>query len=155
YPGANAYGVSVTGPGCPPTVAVRPGDTPGTLQTPCGGIEIASAAPQASNADRQILIRMGTTSQSPTTPGDWSLRLTGDVVAGGNAPFSIIGADNGGELAFTSHSSPNITEILTNPVSARRVIGVAAYTTRYAWNSMSGPFTRDAAFGPLNDVGNF
>lgn len=155
YPGANAYGVSVTGPGCPPTVVVHPGDTPGTLQTPCGGIEIASTAPQANNDDRQILIRMGTTSQSAFKPGNWSLTLTGDVVAGGSAPFSIVGADNAGELAFTSHSSPNITEILTNTVSARRVIGVAAYTTRYAWNSMSGPYTRDAAFGPLTDIGNF
>ena len=155
YPGANAYGVSVTGPGCAATVTVNPGDSPGTLQTPCGGIEISSTAPQPANDDRQIQIAMGTTSTSTFKPGDWSLTLTGTVVAGGSAPFSIIGADNSGELAFTSHSSPNITEILTNTASAKRVIGVAAYTTRYAWNSTAGPFTLNPAFGPLNDIANF
>ena len=155
YPGTNAYGVSVTGPGCPPTVVVNPGDTPGTLQTPCGGIEIRSTGPQAANDDRQIQVQLGTTSTSKFVPGDWSLTLVGNTVAGGSAPFSIVGADNSGELTFTSNSAPNITEILTNTASARRVIGVAAYTTRYSWNSTSGPFTRDSAFGPLNDIGNF
>ena len=31
------------------------------------------------------------------------------------------------------------TEILTDTVSAKRVIGVAAYNTRFSWNSLAGP----------------
>jgi len=46
--------------------------------------------------------------------GAWPLTLTGNSVAGGSAPFSIICAENGGELAFTTNSAPNITQILTD-----------------------------------------
>jgi subtilisin family serine protease len=158
YPGTNAYGVHLAGPGCPETITVNPGDTVGILQTACGGIEIVSTGPQVNNDDRQILIGIGSTSTSPFKPGAWTLTLVGNTVAGGSAPFSIIGADNAGELAFTTNSSPNITEILTNVSSARRVIGVAAYTTRYSWNSLTGPFTYTSqyeGFGPLTDIANF
>jgi minor extracellular serine protease Vpr len=158
YPGTNLYGVHLAGPGCPETITVNPGDAVGTLQTPCGGIEITSTGPQANNDDRQIVIRIGSTSTSTLKPGAWTLTLVGNTVAGGSAPFSIIGAENAGELAFTTNSAPNITEILTNVVSARRVIGVAAYTTRYTWNSLNGPFnwnTDYVGFGALNDISDF
>ncbi|MCC6194686.1 MAG: S8 family serine peptidase [Burkholderiales bacterium] len=154
YPGVNSYGISVTGPGCEATAVVNPGGPAAEIQTPCGLVQITSTAPQANNDDRQILfvVASGT---SPLKPGAWSLTLIGNTVAGGSAPFSIICADNGGDLTFTTDTAPNITEILTDVVSAKRVIGVAAYTTRYSWNSAAGPFTRDPAFGALTDIGNF
>ncbi len=155
YPGTNAYGVALTGPGCATSITVNPGDSAGTIQTPCGGIEVTSTGPQANNDDRQILILIGSTSTSTFKPGDWTLTVIGNTVAGGSAPFSIIGADNGGELTFTTNSAPNITEILTGTSTAKRVIAVAAYTTRYSWNSTSGPFTRSSDFGPLTDIANF
>lgn len=155
YPGTNSYGVSVAGPDCAATVTVNPGDNVGTIQTPCGGIEITSTAPQPNNDDRQILIVIGSTQASTLKPGAWSLTLTGNTVAGGSAPFSIICAENGGELTFTTNSAPNITQILTDTSSAKRVIAVAAYTTRYSWNSLAGPFTRDPEFGALTDIANF
>ncbi|MFO1315275.1 MAG: S8 family serine peptidase [Burkholderiales bacterium] len=155
YPGTNAYGVALTGPGCATSITVNPGDSAGTIQTPCGGIEVTSTGPQANNDDRQILILIGSTSTSTFKPGDWTLTVIGNTVAGGSAPFSIIGADNGGELTFTTNSAPNITEILTGTSTAKRVIAVAAYTTRYSWNSTAGPFTRNSDFGPLTDIANF
>lgn len=155
YPGTNSYGVNVAGPGCAASVTVHPGENVGTLQTPCGGIQIVSTAPQANNDDRQILVAIGSTSQSPLKPGAWTITLTGDTVAGGTAPFSIICGEDGNGLTFTTNTAANITEILTDVSSAKRVIGVAAYTTRYAWNSMSGPFTRNPEFGAITDIGNF
>ncbi|MFO1306265.1 MAG: S8 family serine peptidase [Burkholderiales bacterium] len=155
YPGTNSYGVSLTGPGCTATAVVNPGENPGTLQTPCGGIEITSTAPQPNNDDRQILILIGSTSSSTLKPGAWSLTLTGNTVAGGSAPFSIICAEDGNGLTFTTNTAANITEILTDVSSSKRVIAVAAYTTRYSWNSVSGPFTANPVFGPLTDISNF
>ena len=155
YPGSNSYGVSLTGPGCTATAVVNPGDNPGTIQTACGGIEITSTAPQPNNDDRQILILIGSTSTSTLKPGAWTLTLTGNTVAGGTAPFSIICAEDGSGLTFTTNTAANITEILTDVSSSKRVIAVAAYTTRYAWNSVSGPFTRNPDFGPLTDISNF
>src|SRR5664279_2031015 len=90
YPGSNSYGVNVAGPGCAATVTVNPGDAPGTLQTPCGGVEIASTGPNPNNDDRQILVRIGTTTASPLVPGPWTITLVGNVVAGGSSPFSIL-----------------------------------------------------------------
>lgn len=155
YPGVNVYGVNVAGPGCAATVTVLPGDNVGTLQTPCGAVEITSTAPQANNDDRQILVLLGSTAQSPLESGAWTITLVGTIVAGGSAPFSIISAEDGNGLTFTTNSAPNITEILTDVASAARVIGVAAYTTRYSWNSMSGSFTRNPEFGAVTDISNF
>jgi hypothetical protein len=47
------------------------------------------------------------------------------------------------------------TEIVTDTASARRVIGVAAYSTRFSWNSLAGPVNNPNMFGALNDVGDF
>jgi len=155
YPGTNAYGVSVTGPGCTPTPVQNPGDPGGTVVTPCGGIEILSTGPQPNNDDRQILVAIGSVSNNPLKPGAWTLTLTGNTVAGGSSPFAIISGEDATGLTFTTNTSPVTAEILTNVAGAKRVIAVAAYTTRYSWNSLAGQFTRDPEFGPINDIGNF
>lgn len=155
YPGTNSYGVFVTGPGCAATITVNPGDSPGIIESTCGGIVITSTAPQANNDDRQLHISIGSTASSTLKPGDWTMTLIGTVVAGGSSPFSIIGAESGGDVTFTTNTLPNITEILTNVSSAKRVIAVAAGTTRYSWNSLAGPFTQNSNFGPLTDISNF
>ena len=157
YPGSNSYGVNLAGPGCAATVTVMPGDNPGTIQTPCGGVEITSTGPNPNNDDRQILVRIGTTSQSPLAPGAWTITLVGTVVAGGSSPFSIVCAESACNLTFTSHVAPLTTEILTDASSAKRVIAVASYNTRYNWTNAAGPYALPATdrFGPLNDLSDF
>ncbi|MEP7327770.1 MAG: S8 family serine peptidase [Betaproteobacteria bacterium] len=155
YPGTNVYAVRVQGPGCAATADVSPGPTGPDIETACGAVSITSTLTQANNDDRQIGVIVGSSSASPLKPGDWTITLTGIVVAGGSAPFSIIGAENGGELTFTTHSLPNITDILTNVSSAKRVIAVGAYSTRYSWASLAGPIDNQNMFGPLTDIANF
>ncbi len=69
YPGTDSYGVNVAGPGCAATVTVNPGDTPGTVATPCGAVEFVSTGPQANNDDRQIKVSIGSTSAATLVTG--------------------------------------------------------------------------------------
>jgi len=155
YPGVNSYGVNLTGPGCAVSITVNPGDSPGTIASACGAIEITSTTTQPNNDDRQILIRIGSSGTSTLKPGAWTLTLIGNAVTGGSATFSIICGETGAGLTFTTNSGPTITEILTDTSSAKRVIGVAAYSTRYSWNSLSGQVTNGDMFGPLTDISDF
>ena len=156
YPGTNAYGVNVTGPGCAATATVNPGDPVAIVDTGCGTVQITSTGTQANNDDRQITIFIiGTGSASAPKPGAWTLTLIGTTVAGGSAPFSIIGGEDASGATFTTNTAPVTTEIVTNVASAKRVIGVAAYSTRYSWNSLSGPINNTNMFGPLTDISDF
>jgi subtilisin family serine protease len=153
-PGTNAYAVNVAGPGCAPTVTVNPGENPGTVATPCGAAEFSSTGPQANNDDRQIRVTIGSTSSAPLVTGAWKITLIGTVVAGGSSPFSIVNGEDVTGPTFTDHIAPVTTEILTDVSSATRVIAVASYNTRTAWNSLNGPST-DASSGPVSDLSNF
>jgi subtilisin family serine protease len=154
YPGTDAYGVNVEGPGCAATATVNPGENPGTVTTACGGVEFASTGPQANNDDRQIRVSIGSTSAAPLVTGAWKITLVGTVVAGGSRAFSIISGEDVTGFTFTDHTAPLTTEILTDTSSSRRVIAVAAYNTRTSWNSVDGP-SSDTSSGPLSDISNF
>ena len=157
YPGSHAYSVTVTGPGCPPTPVVTVAGPNYEGNTACGGIAIIMAGPFANNDDRQILIGLVPGNTEPLKAGDWTVTIHGDVVAGGSAPFSMISGEDATDIVFTTHTAPVTTQILTGTASARRVIAVGAYTTRYTWNSLSGPYdyrTEDN-FGALTDISNF
>ncbi len=154
YPGTNAYGVNVAGPGCAATLTVNPGDTPGTVNTPCGAAEFASTGAQPNNDDRQIKVTIGSTTASPLVKGAWKITLVGTVVGGGSHPFSIVNGEDVTGPTFTDHVAPVTTEILTDVSSSRRVIAVASYNTRTAWNSVNGPST-DTSSGAVSDISNF
>lgn len=154
YPGTNSYGVNVAGPGCAATITVNPGETPGTIQTACGGVEFASTGVLANNDDRQIKVAIGSTNTSPLVKGAWKITLVGNVVEGGSHPFSIVNGEDVTGPVFTDHVAPITTEILTDVSSSRRVIAVASYNTRTAWNSVNGPST-DASSGAVSDISSF
>jgi subtilisin family serine protease len=154
YPGSDAYGVNVAGPGCAPTVTVNPGDA-GDVDTPCGRVEFASTATQPNNDDRQIRVSLGSSAAAPLMAGAWTITLIGTTVAGGSHSFSIISGEDANDLTFTTNTTPVTTEILTATASAKRVIGVAAYNTRFSWNSLAGVVTNDNMFGPLTDISDF
>ncbi|MEO8751721.1 MAG: S8 family serine peptidase [Casimicrobiaceae bacterium] len=156
YPGTNAYGVSVTGPGCAATAPVNPGDPVAQIETPCGSLQITSTGTQANNDDRQItIVIVGAAGVAAPKPGTWTLTLIGTTVAGGSAPFSIIGGEDASGATFSTNTSPVTTEIVTNAASAKRVIGVAAYSTRFTWNSLAGAINNPNMFGPLTDISDF
>ena len=154
YPGTNEYGVNVAGPACAATVTVNPGENPGTVATPCGAVEFASTGPQPNNDDRQIKVTIGSTANAPLVTGAWKITLVGTVVAGGSHAFSIINGEDVTGPTFTDHFAPVTTEILTDVSSARRVIAVASYNTRTAWNSLTGPGS-DTSAGAVSDISNF
>ena len=154
YPGTNSYGVNVAGPGCAATITVNPGETPGTVQTACGGVEFASTGVLANNDDRQIKVAIGSTNTSPLVKGAWKITLVGNVVDGGSHPFSIVNGEDVTGPVFTDHIAPITTEILTDVSSSRRVIAVASYNTRTTWNSVNGPST-DASSGAVSDISSF
>ncbi len=154
YPGTNAYGVNVAGPGCAATLTVNPGENPGTVTTPCGGVEFTSTGVNASNDDRQIRVLIGSTPTSPLVKGPWKITLVGNVVAGGSAPFSIVNGEDATGPVFTDHITSVTTEILTDASSPRRVIAVASYNTRTTWNSLNGPNT-DTYPGAVSDISVF
>ncbi len=154
YPGTDAYGVNVQGPGCEATATVNPGENPGTVATACGAVEFASTGPQANNDDRQIKVSIGSTSAAPLVTGAWKITLVGTVVAGGSHAFSIINGEDVTGFTFTDHIAPLTTEILTDTSSSRRVIAVASYNTRTSWNSVNGP-SSDTSSGAVSDISNF
>ncbi len=154
YPGTDAWGVNVAGPGCAATATVNPGENPGTVATPCGAVEFVSTGPQANNDDRQIRVSIGSTTAAPLVTGAWKITLVGSVVAGGSHAFSIINGEDATGFTFTDHTAPVTTEILTDTSSAKRVIAVASYNTRNSWNSVNGPGS-DTSSGTLSDISNF
>ena len=154
YPGGNAYGVNVAGPGCPATMTVNPGDNPGTVATPCGAVEFVSTGPQPNNDDRQIKVAIGSTAAAPLVTGAWTITLVGTLVEGGSAPFSIINGEDVTGATFTDHTAPVTTQILTDVSSSRRVIAVSSYNTRTDWNSLNGPGS-DSSSGPVSDISGF
>ena len=154
YPGSDAYSVRVAGPCNVNTAPTDAGQTTG-FDLPCGRVNITSTAPQPNNDDRQITIDITSTTAAPLEAGKWALTLIGTTVAVASRPFSIISGQDGNDLTFTTHTTPVTTEIVTDTASARRVIGVAAYSTRFSWNSLAGPVNNPDMFGPLNDIGNF
>ena len=97
----------------------------------------------------------GSTAAAPLAAGAWTVTLVGTTVAGGSRPFSIISGEDANDWTFTTHTAPVTTEILTNVASAKRVIGVASYNTRFSWNSLAGPIANDNMFGPLSDISDF
>ena len=154
YPGTDAYGVNVAGPGCAATATVNPGENPGTVATACGAVEFASTGPQPNNDDRQIKVSIGSTSAAPLVTGAWKITLVGTVVAGGSRAFSIINGEDVTGFTFTDNIAPVTTEILTDTSSSRRVIAVASYNTRNSWNSVNGP-SSDTSAGAVSDISNF
>lgn len=154
YPGTNQYAVKVNGPGgC--TTGFHLAGTTNTYTLACGTIEINSTDVQASNDDRQILVRFTPANPVASSQGAWSIEVRGDVVAQADTPFSMICGEDGGGLLFTSNTTQVTTQILTDTASASRTIGVAAYNTNYSWTSLGGnPFTAGGA-GPLGDVSDF
>ncbi len=154
YPGTNSYGVNVAGPGCAATLTVNPGENPGTVNTPCGAVEFTSTGVNANNDDRQIRVLIGSTAAAPLVKGPWTITLVGNVVAGGSAPFAIINGEDASGPVFTDHITQVTTEILTDASSPRRVIAVASYNTRTAWNSLDGPNT-DNYPGAVSDISVF
>ena len=137
-PGNNAYSTLISAPECGSTPSVGAGLT-GTFPSPCGVVKITALNPNPLNDDRQIFVELSTNATvTALRPGTWSITLVGDVVAGGSAPFSIISGEDAGGITFTSNLAPQTTEILTDTSSARRVIAVASYNTKYAWNSLAG-----------------
>jgi subtilisin family serine protease len=153
YPGANAYGVNVAGPGCATTDTVNAGETR-NFATACGIVEFSSTGTQPNNDDRQIKVGIGSNDSAPLVTGAWTITLVGTVVAGGSHPFSIINGEDETGPTFTDHASPETTEILTDTSSSRRVIAVASYNTRNAWDSLSGPGS-DTSSGAVSDISNF
>ncbi len=154
YPGGNAYGINVAGPGCAVTATVNPGGAQSVVETPCGAVQFSSTGPQPNNDDRQILVVIASTTAAPLVTGAWKITLVGTLVEGGSQPFSIISGEDGRDPTFTDHIAPVTTEIVTDTASAQRVIAVASYNTRDAWNSLNGP-NSDTSNGAVSDISNF
>jgi subtilisin family serine protease len=153
YPGPNEYGVNVAGPGCAATATVNPGETR-NLATACGIVEFSSTGPQPNNDDRQIKVGIGANANTPLVKGAWKITLVGTVVAGGSQAFSIINGEDATGPTFTDHTSPVNAGILTDTSSSRRVIAVASYNTRNAWDSLAGPGS-DTSSGTVADISSF
>ncbi len=154
YPGGNAYGVNVAGPGCAATATVNPGGIQSVVETPCGAVQFSSTGPQPNNDDRQIFVVIASTAAAPLVTGAWKITLVGTLVEGGSHPFSIISGEDGGDPTFTDHIAPMTTEIIVDTASAQRVIAVASYNTRDAWNSLNGPDS-DTSNGAVSDISSF
>ena len=75
----------------------------GTFPSVCGNVRVVSGLPNPNNDDRQLYVTLEPGSAGKLTPGTWTITLLGDVVDGGSSPFSIICAENAGDLTFTSH----------------------------------------------------
>ncbi len=157
YPGTNQYAIKVTGPGaeCGTVTFVAAGATQ-SFNPACGTIEVSSTAPQVNNDDRQIVLGFTINPVNATGfHGAWTIEIQGVAVNAPNTPFSMICADDGNGLLFTSNTEPVTKSILTDTASATRVIAVASYNTNYNWLTTGGVANIPANHGPLGDVSVF
>lgn len=152
YPGINQYAVKVTGPSGCESAFVAAGATQTFSPPGCGAIEITSTAPQANNDDRQIVVDLARTS---AMSGAWTIEIRGDTVSAPSTPFSIICADDGASLLFTSNTETVTRSILTDTASATRTIGVGSYNTNYTWETTGGAANTPPNHGALGDISIF
>ena len=159
YPGADSYAITVKGPGATCVATPFVGGVDNAVETPCGLIGVANGGPFTTNDDRSVEVTLRSGASALAT-GAWKVTFTGTTVTTPNTPLSIVTAETGGDLTITAiNGQPftgRTTKILTDTVTARREIGVAAYVTNYNWTSLNGtasPGTPDS--GPVDDLANF
>ncbi len=151
YDGANLYDVALScGNFSTPLIAAG---SSYASDTPCGWIAVTSTGINPANGDRQILINLGN-GAAYLYAGAWTLKLTARQI-GGSPYFSFISGETAHDINFTSYTeTPYTSQIITDTASARRVIGVAAYTNRTSWNSRNGLTTLNDS-GPVGELCNF
>lgn len=158
YPGTQTFTVRVQGPtgsgaDCDSGNVTVGSDGP-SVSTSCGTISVSSSDTMANNDDRQIFIAL-TTDSGKVTEGNWTISLTATALPTASTTFSMIGGEEAGGPSFTNFTDATTTQIITDTASATNVIGVAAYVTKEAWNSIDGHKYQYQGIGDVGDIAAF
>ena len=139
YAGADRLAVDVTnGSGCDSGVLAAPTTEASTQTTFCAGrATIVSGNVNPLNGDREILISLAATVDSPFAAPGWQITLEGTSVVNGHFDAWTDGAASGAR--FTTNV--NGTDTLSDLATASEPITVAAYNTRNTWDSLAGPIS--------------
>ena len=156
FDAADRVAIAVQAPGAPepaPNDFVLPG-TVNTFQTDSNNrVRIdASTVDSGGTGDVRAMVFIGHGSETRIQPGRWSLHLRGDqITAGGGFHVWIerTARDNDGveQTRFTpADNDPACT--ISIPGTARRIITVGSYVTRFAGDAAAGELSRFSSHGP-------
>lgn len=160
YDGADSLTIEITPPDpSQPPLRVLTGDS--AVSDAVGGLVgvwNAVDGPQEINGDHVALIALADGEESePPTPGRWTITVTREGGTGNGAyHLWLIGGsfDNPLEPARLDRGT-SITHLVGSPATADRVIAVAGFASRHAWNSAEGRTRRYPVEEPLGDIAFF
>ena len=151
YPGTHRWSVSATNGSC--ATEVVPADTPSySVETACGTVLVSNNDVNPLNGDREILILFEPTGGGVGPSGTWN--ITVQSVSGAGV-VSMIGAEDANGGTFTSNTSAETLQILTDSCSATEAICVGAYVTRQEWQDRTGQTVTQTAHGEIGAVAGF
>ena len=156
FDAADRIGIAVQAPGAPAPTAndfVLPGAV-NTFQTNSNNrvrIDV-STVDSGGTGDVRAMVFLGPGSEARIQPGRWSLHLRGDQITGGGGFHVWIertARDNGGvEQARFTPADNDPTCTISIPGTARRIITVGSYVTRFSGDAALGELSRFSSRGP-------
>jgi subtilisin family serine protease len=153
FDATNIIGVAVQAPGAPEPVGndfVLPGNV-NTFQTPAGNrarID-ASSVNAGGTGDVRVVVFVGRGAAPRVQPGRWALHFRGDQVSDGGFHVWIErAADRRNDQSRFTPADNDPTCTLSIPGTARRVLTVGSYVTRFAADAPLGELSRFSSRGP-------
>jgi subtilisin family serine protease len=155
FDATDRIGVAVQAPGAPAPVAndfVLPG-TVNTFQTSANNsVRIdASTVDAGGTGDVRAMVFIGRGTAPRIQPGRWSLHFRGDQITNGGFHVWIERTARGGGGAEQSRFTPadnDPTCTISIPGTARRIITVGSYVTRFADDAPLAALSRFSSHGP-------
>ena len=152
YAGADRLAIEVSnGATCDSGVVSAPVTESATEAQFCAGrVTIVSGNVNPLNGDREILVSLSATAESPFAATDWQIALSGTSVANGHFDAWTNGSTS--DARFVNNLDP--TDTLSDVAAATAPIAVAAYNTRNTWDSLAGPISAVSS-NPLGQISYF
>ena len=152
YAGADRMAVDVSnGTSCDSGTIAAPVSDTATESAFCAGrATIVSGSVNPLNGDREILITLAATADSPFVSNGWQITLTGTAISNGRFDAWTNGSTSGAN--FKSNLDP--ADTLSDLATASAPIAVASYNTRNTWVSLDGTMSAVTS-NPLGAISYF
>ncbi len=155
FDAADRIGIAVQAPGGPTPVAndfILPG-TVNTFETSAGNrVRIdASTVDSGGTGDVRAIVFIGRGTAPRIQPGRWSLHFRGDQITDGGFHVWIertARGNGGGEQSRFTPADNDPTCTISIPGTARRIITVGSYVTRFVNDAPLGALSRFSGRGP-------